>query len=110
MTDLPDFSAWTRSASRSAAKWADMVGLETAKRSESSPADIGRLRSSCSTRRRVGSESALNTPGMHRHLANYLNDVKWLCQRSDLRARPHQVDNFVKPSTLHCSEPTPLWP
>src|SRR5580704_7048722 len=77
MTNLPDFSVCTRPASRSVAKCADMVGLETAKCSESSPAVIGFLRSSCNTRRRVGSESALNTPLTNRYLANHLIDCKW---------------------------------
>ena len=61
MTDLPTFSAWTRSASFSTAKCADIVGLETSNWSLSSPALIGPLRRSCSTRRRVGSERALKT-------------------------------------------------
>src|SRR5271170_5917473 len=57
-------------------KWADMVGLETAKWSDNSPADIGRLRSSCSTRRRVGSERALNTLFKSLYLANHRTIVK----------------------------------
>ena len=56
----PDFSDSMSPASCSTAKWADMVGFDTGKWSDSSPADIGRSRNSCSTRRRVGSESALN--------------------------------------------------
>src|SRR5690606_9756496 len=59
VTDLPDFSACTRSASRSTAKCADIVGLETSNWSLSSPAVMGRWRSSCNTRRRVGSDRAL---------------------------------------------------
>src|SRR5580704_6560006 len=53
-----------------------MVGLETAKWSDNSPADIGRLRSSCSTRRRVGSERALNTLFTSLYLANHRTIVK----------------------------------
>src|SRR4029450_13536150 len=72
----PDFSASMSPASCSTAKWADMVGFDTAKRSDSSPADIGRSRSNCSTRRRVGSDSALNTLFTIRYLAKYRNIVK----------------------------------
>src|SRR5271169_6751182 len=53
-----------------------MVGLETAKWSDNSPADIGRLRSSCSTRRRVASERALNTLFTSLYLANHRTIVK----------------------------------
>src|SRR3954463_7460593 len=73
----PDFSDSMSPASCSTAKWADMVGFDTGKWSDSSPADIGRSRNSCRTRRRVGSESALNTLFTDLYLANYLNTVKW---------------------------------
>src|SRR6187401_760322 len=53
-----------------------MVGFDTGKWSDSSPADRGRSRKSCSTRRRVGSASALNTLFTDLYLANYLNIVK----------------------------------
>ncbi len=72
----PTFSASIRPVSCSTAKWADMVGFETGKCSESSPADIGRWCSSCSTRRRVGSDSALNTRLTVLCLANHLTIVK----------------------------------
>src|SRR3954468_9849459 len=72
----PDFSDSMSPASCSTAKWADMVGFDTGKWSDSSPADIGRSRNSCRTRRRVGSESALNTLFTDLYLANYLNIVK----------------------------------
>ena len=49
MMVLPCLSLSTSPASRSTAKWADMVGLETGKCSASSPADLGPWRSSCST-------------------------------------------------------------
>src|SRR5271168_2239411 len=72
----PFLSASISPAFWSTEKWADMVGLETAKWSDNSPADIGRLRSSCSTRRRVGSERALNTLFTNLYLANHLTIVK----------------------------------
>src|SRR5687767_11381364 len=49
-----------------------MVGFETGKCSPSSPAVIGRFRSSSSTLRRVGSDNALKTLFMIRYLANHL--------------------------------------
>src|SRR3954468_10011779 len=81
----PDFSDSMSPASCSTAKWADMVGFDTGKWSDNSPADIGRLRNSCRTRRRVGSESALNTLFTYLYLANYLNIVKG--ERPDTRYR-----------------------
>src|SRR6478672_5643391 len=72
----PDFSDSMSPASCSTAKWADMVGFDTGKWSDSSPADIARSPNSCSTRRRVGSESALNTLFTHLYLANYRNDCQ----------------------------------
>src|SRR3954453_3396132 len=72
----PDFSDSMSPASCSTAKWADIVGFDTGKWSESSPADIGRSRNSCRTRRRVGSESALNTLFTGLYLAKHLNIVK----------------------------------
>src|SRR5262249_44717964 len=53
-----------------------MVGLETGKWSESSPADIGRSFRSSSTARRVGSDRALNTAFIGRYLAKYRIDVQ----------------------------------
>src|SRR5690606_29218997 len=53
-----------------------MVGRETSKWSASSPAVIGRSRNSSSTRRRVGSASALKTLFISRYLANHRNRVK----------------------------------
>ena len=58
-----------------------MVGLETAKWSESSPADMGRWRRSWRTRRRVGSERALKTVSTSLYLANYLTIVKRFFRR-----------------------------
>src|SRR5512144_1089002 len=72
----PVFCASISPASCSTAKWADMVGFDTTKWSDSSPADIGRSRSSCSTRRRVGSESALNTLFTFLYLAKHRSIVK----------------------------------
>src|SRR5271168_4949921 len=72
----PFFSASISPAFWSTEKWADMVGLETAKWSDNSPADMGRWRSSCSTRRRVGSERALNTLFTSLYLANHRIIVK----------------------------------
>src|SRR3954468_3418688 len=72
----PDFSDSMSPASCSTAKWADMVGLDTANGPASPPADIGRSRRSCSTRRRVGSDSALNTLFTVLYLANHLIIVK----------------------------------
>src|SRR5688572_6869320 len=65
-----------RPAPCSTAKCADIVGFDTAKCSDSSPAAMGRSRSSCSTRRRVGSDSALNTWFTNLYLANHRTIVK----------------------------------
>src|SRR6476619_2139694 len=72
----PDFSDSMSPASCSTAKWAVIVGFDTGNWSDSSPADIGRSRNSCNTRRRVGSDSALNTLFTVLYLATYLNIVK----------------------------------
>src|SRR5262245_1332394 len=80
----PTFSASMRSASCRTLKCADIVGFETSKWSASSPADNGPVRSSCRTRRRVGSASALNTRFTSRYLANYRN----VCQVHRSSARP----------------------
>src|SRR5208282_908689 len=72
----PVFSASIRPASCRTEKWADMVGLETAKWSASSPAERDRSRRSCRTRRRVGSERALKTRFTFLYLANHRTIVK----------------------------------
>src|SRR5262245_9910512 len=74
----PTFWASMRSASCKTLKCADIVGFETSKCSASSPAERGCSRSSCRTRRRVGSDSALKTRFTSRCLANHLNVVKRL--------------------------------
>lgn len=66
---VPSFRTWTRSASRNSAKCADMVDFDSGNASANSPAVIGPARNNSSTRRRVGSASALNTRFMFRYLA-----------------------------------------
>lgn len=66
---VPSFRTCTRSASRNSAKCADMVDFDSGNASANAPADIGPFRSSSSTRRRVGSPSALKTRFIFRYLA-----------------------------------------
>jgi hypothetical protein len=72
---LPFFSEATSPASRKTAKWADIVGFDTSNSAANSPAVLGPFLKISSTRRRVGSDSALNTLVMILYLANHLNDV-----------------------------------
>ena len=61
----------TRPAARKALKCADMVGRDTGKALASSPALLGPDFSIRRTSRRVGSDRALKTSLMTRHLANH---------------------------------------